>query len=151
MQIAIRQYTFRCHAEILILVCTIVFPMACSGASTHARGAHGNDTTAKVTSMNDEAVLAREWVEIREESSDGRIVCRPMTYNIPPARGRRRLDLREQGIAASKSPGADDRLSSQLGGWTVEENILIVTSDGWAGTYRIDNLTDILLVLIPIE
>ena len=151
MQTTFRKHTFRCDAKTVILACTTIFSMTCSGASTHASGAHGDDTAAEVMIMNDEAMLAREWVEIQEESSDGQIVCRPITFDIPPARGRRRLDLREQGIAAAKSPGADDRLTSQLGGWIKEGNILIVTSDGWAGTYRIEDLTDILLVLVPVE
>jgi len=138
----------------VILACGIALAMACSEVRIFAQDNQDNqdiDFIAKETIMSDELMLAREWVEIREDSHEGRIVCRPVTYDIPPARGRRRLDLRDQGIAAEKRAAADDKLATQLGNWKVDENELTITAGGWSGTYRIEDLTDVLLVLVPIK
>ncbi len=99
--------------------------------------------------MIDVHMLTREWVEIREEGGPERLLFRPTSYKIPPARGRRRLDLREPGQAVAKTPGPTDRLQSSAGAWSLEGDELRVSAPGWEGAYRIEELTEDKLVLRP--
>lgn len=93
------------------------------------------------------AQLQKEWVEIREENTADQFVFRPFSYPIPPARGRRALDLSEPGKAWSKSPGPSDKLEGIQGTWVLEEGALILDTPGWRGTYDIEELTEDKLVL----
>lgn len=99
--------------------------------------------------MNSTELLAREWVEIREESDEKRIVLRPITYNVPPARGRRRLDLSEPGGVAAKSPNAADKMISTEGTWTYENGELHIEAPGWSGIYQVEELSEDILVIVP--
>jgi len=98
--------------------------------------------------MADVKELARNWVEVREEGSAGRIVLRPQSYPIPPARGRRALDLSGPGQAAlAKAPGPDDKSVGKSGKWSVAGDELTVDAPDWAGTYTIEELSQDILVL----
>jgi hypothetical protein len=94
-------------------------------------------------------LLTREWVELREESQPGRIVLRPVDSDIPPARGRRRLDLSRSGEATAKSPGPTDRLEGRKGEWSLSDRTLTVSAGNWKGTYLIAEVADDQLVLCP--
>ena len=103
---------------------------------------------AEEANVTNERMLVREWVEMREESGEGRIVLRPSTHTLPPARGRRRLDLRTEGKAIPKAPGPTDQLqASGAGGWSIEGDTLRLTAPGWDGDYRVLEVTQDVLVL----
>ncbi|NER78493.1 MAG: hypothetical protein F6K42_02740 [Leptolyngbya sp. SIO1D8] len=91
--------------------------------------------------------LAQKWVEIREESTNTKILLRPSTYNIPPARSRRTLELISDGIAVSGSPSADDRSVRNAGSWALTMGELVIAAPGWTGTYTIEEITPNKLVL----
>jgi hypothetical protein len=99
--------------------------------------------------MTEQEKLARTWVEVREESEPGRIVLRPVDYNLPPARGRRWLDLSEPTRALAKSPGPADKMEGKSGTWSVSDQELSITAPGWTGTYHIEEVGENLLVLRP--
>ena len=99
--------------------------------------------------MTSIVMLRREWVELREECTKGRIVLRPITYKVPPARGRRRLDLSVKGFAAAKSEGPSDKLQARGGSWSLQDDDLKVDAPGWTGTYRVEEITQEILVLRP--
>ncbi|BCH22067.1 MULTISPECIES: hypothetical protein [unclassified Mesorhizobium] len=97
--------------------------------------------------MTDIKKMTKNWVEVREESSPGRIVLRPDSYNLPPARGRRHLDLSSRSQALAKSPGPADKLESVAGTWSVDGDELHLSAPGWEGHYSIEQLTEDLLVI----
>ncbi|MGO1501964.1 MAG: hypothetical protein ACTHWH_11860 [Marinobacter sp.] len=95
----------------------------------------------------DPNLLCREWVEIREENSGSRIVLKPATSEIPPARGRCGLDLSIAGKAEAQSAGPDDRMVGKPGVWTLTDNGLSLKAPGWDGDYQIEELTAERLVI----
>jgi hypothetical protein len=99
--------------------------------------------------MADPRQLAREWVEVGEESEGKRIVLRPSSYSIPPSRGgRRHLELGPSGQGRALGLGATDRLEAKgSGGWSLEGDTLQLELTGWEGTYDIEQLGDEILVL----
>jgi hypothetical protein len=98
--------------------------------------------------MTDVKELARNWVEVREEGSADRIVLRPQSYPIPPARGRRALDLSGPGQAAfAKAPGPDDKSVAKPGKWSVSGDELMIDAPDWAGKYTIEQISQDILVL----
>ena len=99
--------------------------------------------------MNDK--LARDWVEVREESDGGRIVLRPLGYAVPPSRdGRRRLALAPTGQARSLAAGPTDALEEKSGGgWSREGDVLRLDLEDWRGDYVIERNDDDILVLRP--
>lgn len=83
--------------------------------------------------------ICGDWVEVREESADGKVVLRSIDAELPPARGRRRLVLLPDGQLKGGSPGPDDRLRAAKGDrWSVEGDRLHIASGEWAGTYEIE-------------
>lgn len=97
--------------------------------------------------MSDAKSITREWVEIQEESKGGIIVLRPLDYPIPPARGRRHLDLGTGGLMGAKSPGPSDKLESLGGEWSIEDRHLHLNAPGWEGNYDIEDLKSDILIL----
>jgi hypothetical protein len=99
--------------------------------------------------MADPRQLAREWVEVREESEGERIVLRPSNYPVAPSRGgRRHLELSPSGQGRALGLGATDRLEVKgSGGWSLEGEALQLKLKGWEGTYDIEELGDDILVL----
>jgi hypothetical protein len=97
--------------------------------------------------MTDTKSITREWVEIQEENKDGIIVLRPLDYPIPPARGRRHLDLGRGGLMDAKSPGPTDKLESSGGEWSIEGKQLHLKAPGWEGDYDIEELKTERLIL----
>jgi hypothetical protein len=122
--------------------------LAASESKAEDEEAPGVDLRTGESHVTNERTLAREWVEIREESGEGRVVLRPSTHPLPPARGRRRLDLRTEGKAVPKAPGPTDQLqASGAGEWSLEGNTLHLTAPGWSGDYLILEVTEDVLVL----
>ena len=112
-------------------------------------------TYAKVT---DENKIAREWVEIREESKDGSLVFRPADFPIPPARGRRHLKLTQLDKSTDEGTGevleagpADKLQATSVGSWKVDKKTLYVGISGWEGEYQIEQLQDDILVLQKLD
>ena len=112
-------------------------------------------TDAKVTNENK---IAREWVEIREESKDGSLVFRPADFPIPPARGRRHLKLTQlekstdEGTGEVLEAGPVDKLeATSFGSWKIDKKTLYVGISGWEGEYQIEKLQDDILVLQKLE
>jgi hypothetical protein len=98
----------------------------------------------------DADLLARQWVEMREEATPGAIVFRPADADLPPARGRRQLDLDPGGRARAGRPGGDDRTRfDESAGWHLSENKLVIDAGDWKGTYRIKEADGNRLVLEP--
>jgi hypothetical protein len=72
--------------------------------------------------MNDKLLsdnLAKHWVHSHEEDSPGMSVFRPDTYDFPPSRGRKVLDLSPDGSFQGEVPGPDDRPVMDSGTWSV--------------------------------
>lgn len=89
------------------------------------------------------------WVEIREEGSAGRIVLRPESSDIPPARGRRNLVLEPGGVAQDARPGPDDRPAfADAGTWRLDGSRLTIQSGQFAGSYRVEAAGSGRLVLV---
>jgi len=100
------------------------------------------------TNMIDEIQIARTWVEIREDSIDDRLVFRPSDYPIPPARGRRQLELSRSGQGQALDAGASDKLETVgLGEWKIDGQTLILNIRGWEGAYEIEDLQADILIL----
>lgn len=108
--------------------------------------------------MTDGNRIAREWVEIREESKDSSFIFRPIDYPIPPARGRRHLKLIQQGkqkaegVGEGLESGPTDKMeAASIGSWKVNKKILYVSIPGWEGKYQIEELQDDILVLHKLD
>ena len=100
----------------------------------------------------DSAKLCRDWVEIREENTGGKIVLRPNSADIPPARGgRRALDLSEGGAAQAQTAGPSDKMEGRAGSWSMDGAGLKLQAPGWSGRYDIEELTEEKLVIKPKE
>ncbi len=126
---------------IAILGCCAVLGLA-------ALGYYGLQTKKAEANMTNENLIARVWVEIREDSTDEKLVLRPTDYPIPPARGRRQLELTEIGQGQALEAGPADKLETvSHGGWSIEDQTLLLNIEGWEGTYEIEDLQDDILVL----
>ena len=88
--------------------------------------------------MDKDDQVCGDWVELRELAAPGRLTFAPITADLPPARGRRRLVLDEGGMAAGGEPGADDRYHLEdAASWVREGDRLTITGGEFRGTYRI--------------
>src|SRR5687767_11051020 len=90
--------------------------------------------------------LAGDWLHSHEESRGGQIVLRPATYKFPPARGRRGLSLKPDGVVNARSPGADDRNVRSAGSWDLKGSSLTLEAPGWSGVYEVKSVDDQALV-----
>ena len=66
------------------------------------------------------AELFRHWVHSNEEDEDDLLVYRPAGYPLPPARGRRGFELREDGTFVEHGIAATDKRATLEGRWEVE-------------------------------
>jgi hypothetical protein len=97
-------------------------------------------------------LVSGQWVEVREEATQGLIVLRSIDSDIPPARGRRHLYLEEIGLAKSGGPGSDDRVSfGKATQWYISDDQLIIEDGDWQGAYKIKEVDGIRLVLEPVN
>lgn len=91
--------------------------------------------------------LVGNWVEVREEGAPGKIVLRPFSAPLPPARGRRGIVLADGNVAEARQPGASDRNVGSRGSWSVDGDRLTLEVAGWSGRYRIENEGEDKLIL----
>jgi hypothetical protein len=61
--------------------------------------------------------LEGHWVHSHEEDGPGRLVFRPGSWNFPPSRGRRSLNLGAKGELLSAGPGPTDSTIEKHGRW----------------------------------
>ena len=99
--------------------------------------------------MSELEKLARHWVEIAEESTPERIVLKPMSEKIPPARGRRWLDLSSPGQAAAFTANRADKMTAKQGDWKFQDGLLELKAPGWNGEYEIEEINEEILVIVP--
>ncbi|TYC58606.1 hypothetical protein FMN50_09150 [Rhodobacterales bacterium] len=98
--------------------------------------------------MANKADIEGEWVEIREESAGDRVVFYRLGSSIPPARGRRHLELQEAGRAGGTAPGPADKYESTgSGGWSLKGDTLDIQLPGWEGEYEIEHADESKLIL----
>lgn len=69
------------------------------------------------------------WIHSHEEDTGEERVFRPATSALPPARGRRQLELRADGRYIESSPGPVDIPVMSTGSWSLEGNELVLTDD----------------------
>lgn len=77
--------------------------------------------------------LINTWQFSSEESTNENEVYRPISYALPPARGRRLLTFREDGSFTQTSIGRDDRRPEQSGRWSLVSNRQLVLATQDAG------------------
>jgi hypothetical protein len=82
-----------------------------------------------VTSFRAEDLHGR-WTRSHEEDTPQEQVFRPAGHRFPPARGRASFELRPDGTYAEHSPGPVDVPVASVGQWALEEDRLILGSDG---------------------
>lgn len=68
--------------------------------------------------------LCRHWVHSHEEDTGTEKVFRPLTYDIPPSRGRFSFELKEDGSLLRYGLGSTDRTETSRGSWRLEGNRL---------------------------
>lgn len=64
--------------------------------------------------------LLGEWVHRHEEDAGERMVFVRGGAPLPPSRGRRRLELRPQGVLAASVPGPADAPETLRGRWSLD-------------------------------
>ena len=95
-----------------------------------------------------EHMITGDWVEIAEKGTPGRLVFYRLGADIPPARGRRHLQLKGQGHAQAQAPGPTDKSEiSGSGGWIQDGTTIFIRLPGWEGEYSIEDLQDTQLIL----
>jgi hypothetical protein len=100
----------------------------------------------------DQKLIIGQWVEMREEATPGRLVFRSAHADLPPARGRRRLDLEQSGASRAGRPGSDDRTRfDDTTRWHLDRDRLQIDAGEWQGTYRIKEADGDKLVLEPAD
>ena len=70
--------------------------------------------------------LVARWVHSHEEDDDSSTVLRPADHELPPSRGRTRLELREDGRMVEDGPGPDDRLVEATGAWELKRGEVLI-------------------------
>lgn len=74
--------------------------------------------------------LHRRWVHSFEEDRDDEAVFRPASFDLPPARGRRSIELRKDGSYVEAFPGPVDVPREAGGHWSLEGDRLALRPDG---------------------
>ncbi len=69
----------------------------------------------------DPKVIAQRWVHSYEEDTDQTMVFRPVSFPLPPARGRKSFELSADGNALLSPIGPDDRPGQGTGHWRLDE------------------------------
>jgi hypothetical protein len=76
----------------------------------------------------DQAALAGPWLHSHEEDSTSETVYRPKDYALPPARGRKGLELKASGQYTEQGFGPTDRrVESGRGSWKLQGHELVLT------------------------
>jgi hypothetical protein len=76
--------------------------------------------------MVDREALVGRWVHAHEEDSEGRTTFRPATTPLPPSRGRRILELHDDGGLVEVEPGAADVPEAVPGEWELQGQWLLL-------------------------
>lgn len=88
-----------------------------------------------------EAMLRGRWLHAHEEDEPGRIVFRPASHQLPPARGRVGFDFRPEGRLARIGSGPTDQTTLTEGHWSVDsEGRITIRMPG-----RPDEILEVLL------
>jgi hypothetical protein len=74
--------------------------------------------------------LHKRWVHSYEEDGDDEMVFRPSNFDLPPARGRRSIELRPDGSYVESSPGPVDVPEEAGGQWSLKGDELDLRPDG---------------------
>ncbi|HEX7280256.1 MAG TPA: hypothetical protein VF255_11625 [Solirubrobacterales bacterium] len=74
--------------------------------------------------------LHKRWVHSHEEDDGEEIVFRPSSFDLPPARGRRQIELRPDGSFTEAFPGPVDAPREAGGSWTLEGEVLALHPEG---------------------
>jgi hypothetical protein len=78
--------------------------------------------------------LLRHWVHVHEEDTPTEQVYRPSGTKLPPARGRRGIELQPGGAAIRYGIAAGDGGTQEVGRWTAAPDGRIDLSFGGAST-----------------
>ena len=82
-----------------------------------------------VTVLSRDALVGR-WTHAHEEDTEDETVFRPADQPLPPARGRRSLELRRDGSYAEVSPGPVDVPEESAGHWALDGDRLLLRPKG---------------------
>ncbi|HEY3491584.1 MAG TPA: hypothetical protein VGK43_01455 [Solirubrobacterales bacterium] len=74
--------------------------------------------------------LYKRWVHSHEEDRDDEAVFRPADFDLPPARGRRSIELRGDGSYVEVFPGPTDAPQEAGGRWSLEDDRLALQPEG---------------------
>ena len=74
--------------------------------------------------------LYKRWVHSYEEDRDDGAVFRPASFDLPPARGRRSIELRGDGSYVEAFPGPADVPQQAAGRWSLEGDRLALEPKG---------------------
>jgi hypothetical protein len=74
--------------------------------------------------------LHKRWVHSHEEDRDDAAVFRPATFDLPPARGRRSIELRDDGSYVEALPGPSDVPQEAGGRWSLDGDRLALQPKG---------------------
>ena len=80
--------------------------------------------------------LIGRWIHSHEEDSDDQLVFRPADYDFPLSRGRRSLELREDGSLVDTAVGAADAPEALTGTWSIDDDNLVLSGPD-ARSYRV--------------
>ena len=74
--------------------------------------------------------LHKRWIHSQEEDSDDEMVFRPSGFDLPPARGRRSIELRRDGSYLESFPGPVDAPEQADGSWSLKGDELEIHPGG---------------------
>jgi hypothetical protein len=74
--------------------------------------------------------LVGRWIHAHEEDTADGMVFRPAEHELPPSRGRMRLELRDDGTLIETSPGPVDRTEGASGQWQLTDDDELVLATG---------------------
>lgn len=98
-------------------------------------------------------LLVGSWTHSYEEDEEQHLVFRRSDYDFPPARGRRSFSIEKGGTLEVLGPGADDRLTTTGGTWSLDGDQLELRPEGSSPLrYTIDDLgSDCLVVDLAVH
>ena len=74
--------------------------------------------------------LQKRWVHSHEEDHDDEAVFRPASFDLPPTRGRRSIELRGDGSYVEAFPGPVDVPQEAGGRWSLAGDRLALQPEG---------------------
>ena len=80
--------------------------------------------------------VSGRWVHVQEEDTEDEMVFRPADAELPPSRGRRGFELREDGTFVETGLGARDIPEEATGSWTFEDGIITLSEGATQGVPR---------------